>query len=462
MSQSSGVTRRTFLTAAVGVAASPYVIPASALGADGRPAPSDRVALGCIGLGGRGGTDLKSFLADDRVGVTALCDVDTGSRRYHGNKEKGLTRAKQWVEGHKAAGKNRGVYTTQDFREVLARDDVDAVCIATPDHWHAAMVTAAAKADKDIYCEKPVSLTVADGRAMVRAVRRYGRVFQCGSQRRSSETVRRVCELVRNGRMSDMKTVAASRLCICVALFLAALPCRVFADSPNQLSRQEKAEGFKLLFDGKSMGQWRNYRSDTDTIRPQWQIVDEAMVLTAKGGRDLITKERFRHFDLRLQYTIAEGGNSGILLRVVEDPGEKLSWRLAPEFQLFDSYNVKVRGQRSAGALYGLVAAPQNIAGKPGQWNDVRILLEPAADNADRLRCCLGDTQTVDLVVDRSPQSEWSKLIKRHNQEKSGTKYELPPAFFQAETGHILLQDHGARVAFRNIRIRKLNATESE
>lgn len=83
--------------------------------------------------------------------------------------------------------------------------------------------------------------------------------------------------------MPDMKTVAASRLCMCVAVLLPALPCCVLADSPNQLSRQEKAEGFKLLFDGKSLDQWRNYRSDANTIRPQWQIVDEAMVLTAKG-----------------------------------------------------------------------------------------------------------------------------------------------------------------------------------
>jgi hypothetical protein len=92
----------------------------------------------------------------------------------------------------------------------------------------------------------------------------------------------------------------------------------------------------------------------------------------------------------------------------------------------------------------------------------VRILLEPAADHADRLRCWLNDTRTVDLVVDRSPESEWSKLIKRHNLQKSGTKYELLPAFFQAETGHVLLQDHGARVAFRSIRIRTLSATCSQ
>jgi hypothetical protein len=256
--------------------------------------------------------------------------------------------------------------------------------------------------------------------------------------------------------MPDKRTLAASRLCIFVALFLA-LTGYVHAGSLNQLSQKEKAEGFKLLFDGKSMDQWPNYRSNTNTIRPQWQIVDEAMVLTAKGGRDLITKETFGHFDLRLQYAIAEGGNSGIMFRVVEDPKEKLPWRLAPEFQLFDSYGVKVRGDRRAGALYGLVVAPENLARKSSMWNDARILLESGADDADRIRCWLNDTQTVDLVVDRSSESEWSRLINRHNDKKRGTKYELPPEFFQAETGHILLQDHGARVAFRSIRIRRLN-----
>ena len=90
---SRDVTRRRFVTAALGVTAAPYVIPASALGADGRPVPSNRVTLGCIGLAGRGGADLKSFLSDDRVQVTALCDVDTGSRRYNGNIQKGLARA---------------------------------------------------------------------------------------------------------------------------------------------------------------------------------------------------------------------------------------------------------------------------------------------------------------------------------------------------------------------------------
>jgi len=102
------------------------------------------------------------------------------------------------------------VYTTGDFRELLARKDINAVTCSTPDHWHALIVIAAARAGKDIYCQKPVSLTIADGQAMVRAVKRYGRVFQCGSQRRSSAAARHSCELVRSGRIGKVHTIRVS------------------------------------------------------------------------------------------------------------------------------------------------------------------------------------------------------------------------------------------------------------
>ena len=235
-----------------------------------------------------------------------------------------------------------------------------------------------------------------------------------------------------------------------VLLYLLVLPLCVSACRLNQLSRQEKNQGFKMLFDGKSMDQWRNYKSET--TRPKWQVVDEAMVLTAKGGRDLITKEKFGYFDLRLEYTIAEKGNSGIMFRVVEETKERNPWRLAPEYQLYDSFNVKVRGNRCAGALYGLIAAPKDLAKKPGEWNQVRILLEPAGDTKSRLRFWLNSRQTVDIIIDPAPDSQWSKLLESKKSEDHFAR-----DFFRARTGPILLQDHGARVAFRNIRIRKIH-----
>lgn len=191
--------RRSFLKRAGAAAGAGPLILRSRLA--GAPAASDRVTLACIGVGNQGGTDTRLLLADPRVQVVASCDVD-------------LSRAKAAataVEAHYArqtsSGAYRGCAVTQDFRELIARDDIDAVMIATPDHTHAVIAIAAARAGKDIYCEKPLAYSVAEGRAIVDAVTRYGRVLQTGTQRRSVETFRFGCELVRNGRIGKLHTV---------------------------------------------------------------------------------------------------------------------------------------------------------------------------------------------------------------------------------------------------------------
>ncbi len=192
-------------------AAAPWVVPATARGAEGRAAPSDRVVMGAIGLGGQGDRDMRAFLGIGSVQMAALCDVDGGSTRYERGWRRGLAPAREAVELHYAAqardGTFKGVFTTPDFRELLARREIDAVCVATPDHWHGPIVVAAAEAGKDVHCQKPLSLTIAHWRAMVDAIRRHGRVFQCGSQRRSSGHCRRSCELVRNGRIGKLHTI---------------------------------------------------------------------------------------------------------------------------------------------------------------------------------------------------------------------------------------------------------------
>lgn len=211
MTEDRQFTRRKFLKAASPVVLAPLAVPASALGLTERPAPSERIAVGCIGLGGQGDRDMTALMNDPRVQVVAICDCDRGSGDYEKGWYRGLAPAKAKIEAHYAqngrAGTHKGVFETGDFRELLARDDVDAVTCSTPDHWHAAVVVASAKAGKDIYCQKPLSPTVEDGRAMVRAVRRYNRVFQCGSQRRSDSKCRHACELVRNGRIGRLHTV---------------------------------------------------------------------------------------------------------------------------------------------------------------------------------------------------------------------------------------------------------------
>jgi predicted dehydrogenase len=189
----------------------PTIIPGSALGLAGRPAPSNRITLAVIGTGNQGFNDIKSFLRDDRVQLIAVCDANHESTGYWDGKIGGREPARRLVNEHYAKKSGAETYracdASADFREILGRGDIDAVEICTPDHWHALMVVAACKARKDIYCQKPLSLTVADGRVMSYAVNQSKVVFQTGSQQRSDHRFRRACELVRNGRIGDLRTV---------------------------------------------------------------------------------------------------------------------------------------------------------------------------------------------------------------------------------------------------------------
>jgi predicted dehydrogenase len=196
--------RRQFIKQVVGTTAAaiafPYIVPASALGRAGNAAPSDRITLGFIGTGKQSKHLMRSFLNSPGTHVVAGCDVD----------ELKLQRGKKIVEDHyarKNGGSYKGCDTYGDFRDLLARDDIDAVVISTPDHWHAITVIQSAEAGKDIYCEKPLSQTIAEARAMVNAVRRYGRVFQTGSMQRSDWHFRLGCELVLNGYIGELKHV---------------------------------------------------------------------------------------------------------------------------------------------------------------------------------------------------------------------------------------------------------------
>lgn len=204
-------TRRQFLrrtaTASAAAVAFPYIVPAQALGANGTVAPSERLTLGFIGLGKQGReSHLRSHLGKAHVQVLALNDVEKGR----------LEQAKGWAND--AYGKKYGednyeaVATYSDFRELLARNDIDAVVISTPDHWHAIPCIEAAKAGKHIYCEKPLTRTIVEGRAVVNAARRYGIVFQTGSQQRSDYAgrFRKAAELVRNRAIGDLTSIDIS------------------------------------------------------------------------------------------------------------------------------------------------------------------------------------------------------------------------------------------------------------
>ncbi len=188
------VTRRSFLKG-VGIAAvaAPNIVTSSALGAGGRPAASNRLVMAGIGMGGRGSGVLNEFMSHPEVQVVAVCDVQ----------KKNLDGCKARVDGKYG---NKDCAAHVDYREVLARDDIDMVLCATPDHWHAQVTIDACKSGKDVFCEKPLSLTIREGRKMVAAARRYGRVFSSGSQRVLQDYGRLACA-ARSGRFG--KIVAA-------------------------------------------------------------------------------------------------------------------------------------------------------------------------------------------------------------------------------------------------------------
>jgi len=185
---------------AAGTAASlPAIVPRAAFGQDGVLPPSERIALGFVGLGGHGvGVNLSSFLHQEDAQVVALCDVDAER----------LESARRTAEQHYAGeGRTAGFATTGDWRELIARDDLDAVVISTPDHWHVLPAVAAARAGKDVLCEKPLTLTIHEGRVLSDTMRQYGRIFQTASENRSKGNFLRACELVRNGRIGKLHTI---------------------------------------------------------------------------------------------------------------------------------------------------------------------------------------------------------------------------------------------------------------
>jgi len=196
MARHRSITRRRLLqqgTKLTGsVLAAPYMLTSQALGAPGVPAASERLTLGFIGVGGMGSGHLGFYVDHTDTRILAVADVNTQHRN------RALKRA-----GTDAKGYN-------DYRELLARDDIDAVVIATPDHWHCKTAVDACRAGKDVYCEKPLSLTIREAREMAKAARRNATVFQTGSQQRSDPKFRLACEVVRSGRIGQLQRVRAA------------------------------------------------------------------------------------------------------------------------------------------------------------------------------------------------------------------------------------------------------------
>jgi predicted dehydrogenase len=192
------ISRRDFLKKSTCVAGAsvifPYIVPSSALGKAGTVAPSGRITMGFIGVGGHGrAVNLKNFLGNADAQAVAVCDVDTNNMNI----------ARDMVNEKYG---NKDCATYMDFRKIIDREDIDAVMISTPDHWHVPISIMAAKAGKDVECEKP-TLTIEEGRKLCETMKRYNRVFQWSTEDRSVDVYHRMCELVRNGRIGKVHTI---------------------------------------------------------------------------------------------------------------------------------------------------------------------------------------------------------------------------------------------------------------
>jgi hypothetical protein len=216
----------------------------------------------------------------------------------------------------------------------------------------------------------------------------------------------------------------------------------------NTLTPEEKAAGWTLLFDGKEFGQWHNFKKDG--VRPGWQVKDGALVCSdPHQAGDIVTTDKFGWFELQLDYNISEAGNSGIMYHVTNDGGAV--WATGPEFQLED--NVKAADPIRCGWLYALYQPPIDPATgktldatKPvGEWNHVRLLISPEKCEHD-----INGVKYFDYVLGSDD----------FNARVAKSKFAKMPGFAKAESGYIALQgDHGS-VSFRNIKIRKIEASK--
>ncbi len=192
------LSRRQFLRHAAGVSMAavgfPYIISSSALGANGGVAASERITMGCIGVGGQGTGNMRNFLGKKGAQVVAICDVD----------QRNADKAKGFVDKRYS---NSDCVIYHDFRELIARNDIDALSLAMPDHWHSIPVIMAARAGKDMYAEKPLARTIHEAKVMRDTVNQYGRIWQTGSWQRSVDNFHHGCELVRNGRIGKVTRV---------------------------------------------------------------------------------------------------------------------------------------------------------------------------------------------------------------------------------------------------------------
>ncbi len=225
-----------------------------------------------------------------------------------------------------------------------------------------------------------------------------------------------------------------------VALTLAVVASSLFAAEPNSLTAKEKADGWKLLFDGKSLAGWRGYK--TEAIGAGWKVVDGALVLTAAKAGDILTKAEFADFDLKFEWMISAGGNSGVIYRA--GLGESAPYRFGPEYQVLDNIAATDNklGNHLAGSLYDMgPEVPRDLVKPVGQWNQSRLVVK-----GWKVEHWLNGKKvvTADLA---SPEGK--AMI-------AASKFKTWPKFATLSKGHLAFQDHGNVVSYRAIKIKEL------
>ncbi len=244
--------------------------------------------------------------------------------------------------------------------------------------------------------------------------------------------------------LADRPSITLFRSAACRLSLVMLLPLSAccWADTPNAmpntLSDQERADGWRLLFDGESTEGWHNYKKMGEPVSDGWKVIDGELTMTRKGSGDILTNEEFGAFELSLEYRISPGGNSGVMYHV-KNTG-KTPWQTGPEIQIQD--NVQGHDPQKSGWLYQLYRTDVDATNPAGQWNHLRIVITP-----DRCEHHMNGVKYVEYV---KGSEDWKQRV-------AASKFKAFEGFGEATSGHICLQDHGNEVAFRNVKVRQLD-----
>lgn len=232
----------------------------------------------------------------------------------------------------------------------------------------------------------------------------------------------------------------SARTCLPLTLLALALPAAAAAQETavNRLTEAERAAGWQLLFDGTDLGAWRGYMRDD--LPAGWQAVDGLLTRVARAG-DIVTRAVFDDFELVFEFNVEPGGNSGVFIRAIEGPEQV--WYAAPEFQILDDERHRdgASALTSTGANYAVHEVPPGVAKPAGEWNQGRIVVA-----GDHVEHWLNGRKVVEYELN---SEDWKRRV-------AASKFRQWPEYGQARAGHIGLQDHGSRVAYRNLKVRPL------